>query len=355
MTTRDTTSSLRSALETLVLSVGAPLAGMSLRPSDPLWLEAPLPWLMLVPLLCGGQYGVVHGVASSVILSALAFAHGSQVASLSWQLLFHWSVGCLIVGALAGQFRDVGERRRAALRHQVLQLTEAVQRAQRNAHTFKLSHARLEERLAASRWSLAGSLEAAGRRMLELSSRRALGEVLLEVLASQAMVQSASLFWGGSSALLPAPIASLGSTRSASHLHPLVLRAWKTRRLTAVGDPTSASIGNESDVLAAVPLLTSTGHIVGVVAIHQLPFMAFQSDQLRNLLMIAGQLADSMNDRLRELGQAGAVKLTPSTLPPPAAEPDARPNLSAPAPLGHGALSGQHAAPVASRVFDVQR
>jgi hypothetical protein len=309
---------------------------------------------MLAPLLCGGQYGVVHGVASACLLSALAFAHGSQVAALSWQGLSHWSLGCLIVGALAGQFRDVGERRRAAVREQHAQLTEAVQRAQRAAHTFKLSHARLEERLAASRWSLAGSLEAAARRMQELSSRRALGEALLEVLASQAMLQSASLFWAGTNALLPAAIASLGPVRNASHLHPLVLRAWKTRRLTAVGDPAIASIGDAADVLAAVPLLTSTGHIVGVVAIHQLPFMAFQTDQLRSLLVIAGQLADSMNDRLRELAQEGAVSAR-VTLPPPAAEPDSQTRLRVPAPLGHGALGGHHGAAVASRVFDVPR
>jgi hypothetical protein len=351
---RDTTSStLRSAFETLVLSAGGPLAGMTLRPSDPLWLQAGLPWLMLAPFLCGAQYGVMHGVASGLLLSALAFAHGSQVAALSWQVISHWSLGCLIVGALAGQFRDVGERRRAALREQVAQLMEAAQRAQRAAHTFKLSHTRLEERLAASRWSLAGSLEAAARRMQELSSRRALGEVLLEVLASQAMLQSASLFWTGPNALLPAPIASLGPVRSTSHLHPLVLRAWKTRRLTAVGDPASASIGDVA-VLAAVPLITSSGHIVGVVAIHQLPFMAFQTDQLRSLLVIAGQLADSMNDRLHELAKQGLVNPVRLSLPPSAAEPS-QTKLRVPAPIGHGALGGQHSAVVVSRVFDVTR
>jgi hypothetical protein len=62
-------------------------------------------------------------------------------------------------------------------------------------------------------------------------------------------------------------------------------------------------------------VITSSGHLVGVVAIHQMPFMAFQAEQLRSLLMIVGQLGDMMNDRLRELANQNIVSARSAALP----------------------------------------
>lgn len=338
----DTTTPLRRWLETMAISTLVPLASHELRPSDPFWLDGSQPWLMLLPFLSGAQSGVAHGLMSAAVVSGMAFTHELTLGHGSHPLLASWSIGCFIVGALAGQFRDVGERRRAALREQAAQLSESLQRAQRMATTLQLSHARLEERLAASRWSLAGVLEAAQRRMQELTSERALGEVVLEVLASQAMVQSASLFWSASGALLPAPLARLGSKRSASQLHPLTLRAFRSGRLAAVGERARARRDHDADVLAAVPLLTSNGAIVGVVAVHELPFMAFQAEHLRSLLVIAGQLADAMHDRV----QALVTPRDPARKSLP---------LSVPDPIGvapSAAVSGMRSVGDVARVFE---
>ena len=334
MTTGQDTAIRRSRrwLETLAITLSGPALGMAVHPKDPFWMHAPVPWLVLLPLLTGAQYGLAHGVMTSAILSALAYVYGDSVGHLDTLLLSSWGLGALVVGAIAGQFRDVREERMQRANTLVAHLSERVERAERSGRLMKLSHERLEERLAATRWSLGGSVELAQRKMAELCSRRELGETLLEVLASQAMVQVASLYWAGSAPLLPMPVATLGAPNGGRGLHPLVQRAWKTRRLVAVGDVSEAISGNDGAVLAAAPVITASGHLVGVVAIHQMPFMQFQAEQLRSLLMIVGQLGDMMNDRLRELAQQNIVSarsavepvrvVTPPPLPKAASKID---------------------------------
>jgi polysaccharide biosynthesis protein PelD len=335
------TGRVRPWLETLALSALGPGAGMLWNPSDPFWQQGPVPWLVLTPLLCGAQYGALHGIVSSALLSGMAYAH-AQGSGQGPAALGSWSVACLIVGALAGQFRDVAEARRARVTHEARELSEQLQRAQRAGHLLKLSHARLEERMAAGRWSLAGALDAAVRRMQELSSRRDLGSVLLEVLGSQAMVQAATLYWTQASELLPSAIAQLGEQVSTDHEHPLVQRAWNTRRLAAIVDAAVLAQQDDPGVLVAVPLLTSSGRCIGVVAVHQMPFMAFQTDQLRNLFVISGQLADLMQDRLTELAQPHGALAKPLGWLPPLPPP----------PLGADRGLAVDRAPVASALFE---
>lgn len=305
----------RRWLETLAITLSGPGLGFLVHPTDPFWMQSSVPWLLVLPLLTGAQYGLAHGVISSALLSALAYAYGDSTGHMDPGLLSSWALGALVVGAIAGQFRDAREERMQRANTQLAHLSERVERAERVGRLLKLSHDRLEERLAATRWSLRGSVETAQRKMAELCSRRELGETLLDVLANQAMVQAASLFWAGSAPLLPMPVATLGAPVARRGLHPLVQRAWKTRRLVAVGDINDAISGDDGAVLAAVPVITASGHLVGVVAIHQMPFMQFQAEQLRALLVIVGQLGDMMNDRLLELAQQNMVSARSAALP----------------------------------------
>jgi hypothetical protein len=318
----------RRLLETLAITCSGPALGMAFHPKDPFWMHAPVPWLLLLPLLCGAQYGLSHAVISSGLLSAIAYVFGRNAGQLDTVLLSSWGLGGLIVGAIAGQFRDVREERAQRANTLIAHLSERVERSERTGRLLKLSHDRLEERLAATRWSLGGSVEVAQRKMQALCSRRELGEALLDVLASQAMVQVASLYWAGSGLLLPFAVSSLGSPRASQNLPVLVARAWKTRKLAAVGDINAVTSGDDGAVLAAVPVITSSGHMVGVVAIHQMPFMAFQAEQLRSLLVVVGQLGDMMNDRLRELADQKIVSPRSAVAALPAVAREAEPTES---------------------------
>jgi hypothetical protein len=96
--------------------------------------------------------------------------------------------------------------------------------------------------------------------------------------------------------LVAQPVASFGCNGPSCARHPLVVRAFETGKLAAIvdaGDPDP----RDRSVLVAVPLITSTRRVVGVVAVHQMPFMAFQTEQLQQLFVLAGHLADMLFDR----------------------------------------------------------
>jgi len=75
-----------------------------------------------------------------------------------------------------------------------------------------------------------------------------------------------------------------------------VVRAFQTGKLAAIVDGLPAA-RHATQVLAAVPLITARRRIVGVVAVHQLPFRMFHEDQLNQVVALAGHLADLLFDR----------------------------------------------------------
>lgn len=309
---------VRPWLETVAIIVIGTGLSVTLASADRWRSGSVTSFLLLLPVLCGAQYGLLHGAISGGLLSMLTFGLAEAYGRALPTDLTSWSIACIGIGAVAGQFRDVAERRRRVLTHGNRVLEEQLERAKRNVLTLTLSHAQLEERLAARRWSFAGSLETAEQRIRTLNSPRELGEVLLELLASQGLVQAASLYAVKGGKLLPTSVATLGQGSGEAHRHALVARALQTKRLAAIADPTGP-VAFDPSVLAAVPLLTSTGDLIGVVAIHQMPFIAFHSEQLRKLLLIAAQVTDLMQDRLSALQkqqdtepQAASVRLVPS-------------------------------------------
>jgi hypothetical protein len=290
----------RPWFETVAVTLLGTALGMAFSSTDWWRTSNAASLLLLLPVLCGAQYGVLHGVIGGTLLSILTFSFTQAYGRALPLELTSWSIACIGIGAVAGQFRDVAERRRSELTRSNRALAQQLERAKRGVYALKLSHAQLEERLAARRWSFASALQTAEKRIRELTSPQEMGEVLLELLSSQAMVQAASLYAVNAGEVLPTPVACLGKGSGDAYRHTLLERAIRTRRLTAVSDP-AKPISSDPSVLAAVPLLTSAGGVIGVVAIHQMPFMAFHSEQLRKLFLITVQLTDLMQDRLSAL------------------------------------------------------
>jgi hypothetical protein len=323
-------------VETLVITAALPAAGYALQNPDPFLLQASFPWLVFAPLLVGVQHGLSLGILSAVLSLLGAWAHSdlgiwlgatapgsSTLGESPFQALAPWGTGCLLAAIVAGHFRDRWEKTGTALVVEHAELARRLRRTDSAHAVLRLSHARLEERLAAQAWSLDSCLRDATRQLEDLTSFADLGRVVLDVLASQAMVQSASLFvpaararragaagrqpsWLGARRgpiLDRSPLATLGNEPSPRSTHPLVKSAWATRRLQAVtGAPEDA--GLDPSVLAAVPLLTSEGQLLGVIAIHDMPFLAFQSDNLTTLARLTSHLADVIEQRLIDAAES---------------------------------------------------
>jgi hypothetical protein len=97
-----------------------------------------------------------------------------------------------------------------------------------------------------------------------------------------------------------------------------VLRALATGRLVAL-DSEAADDGAEAAVLAVAPLVAASGKVLGVVLIHEMPFMAFQAENLKGLAALTALLADMLEDHFVEARPNELLSLVPglSLVPEP--------------------------------------
>ena len=116
-------------------------------------------------------------------------------------------------------------------------------------------------------------------------------------MLTHALVQGAALYDANERGLKRFPSAVLGQPAGLVFGHPLMQRAHATKQLVALcGTEPSAGDGR---VLAAVPLIAASGRVLAVVAIHQMPFMAFHAEQLDKLAVICARIADLLDLRTR--------------------------------------------------------
>jgi len=169
---------------------------------------------------------------------------------------------------------------------------------------LRVSHQKLEERLSAQGWSLESAVEDTRQQLASSASLPTLCESILNILSNHAMVQSATLFTvvsAGTGDPLPCELAvaaKLGTPPSVDARHRLISRALATGRLVAL-DAESTELGSDESVLVAVPLVAPSGRAFGVVVVHEMPFMAFQTTNLKMLAALCAHLADVLAERLQ--------------------------------------------------------
>ncbi len=282
----------QSWIEIVAITVVVPLGVYFFHPRDPFLLNAGFPWLVLVPLLIGAQHGLRGAIASSALLSVGAWLLGGNVTSLS-----QWSAGGLSAGVVSGYCRDRIRSRLSCSGQLVEEYGARLARLSRAHAVLKLSHQRLEERLSAQSWSLASAVNEAERRLASCESPESAAQIALEVFFNHAMVQSASLLLQPITGRASSDDAraltlqgQLGPARSVDVRHPLIERALETGRLVAIDVHADASA--DPSVLAAVPISTASGAKLGVLVVHEMPFMAFQAAHLKNIASLALYIGD---------------------------------------------------------------
>lgn len=277
-------------VETAVLTLGPVAVAAVFRPYDPYFVKSDFPWLALAPLLTGLRYGFAHGFASALAL-ALGMGLGHR---LGWSGLAELPgsrlVGTLVLGMLAGEFSDRWVRRLQRLRVVGRYRQQRLEEFSRAYHLLKVSHDRLEERMAGNTTSLRGALLTLRRRLNEgrVRSLRDVGDALMDLFAEHGWVQVAGLHEvNHRGEVLPEPVAELGAAGRIDPAQELLRRAIDTGALVTVRE-LSVSTGP----LAAVPLQDVEGEMIGVVVIHEMPFVAFTEEHLHLLVVLGGHTAD---------------------------------------------------------------
>lgn len=204
-----------SWVETLVISALALGLGWWFSPDDPLQVNATFPWVILAPLLLGMRYGFVRGLASAALLVAALFAFRVQGVEAYAQVPAAFIVGVLLCAMLVGEFRDIWERRleRLELANEYRQLR--LDEFTRAHHILRISHDRLEQRVAGNDQSLRSSLLGLRQLLRELPGDEApldaLAETVLALLAQYGSLRIAGLYRVRHDRTPePQPLASLG-------------------------------------------------------------------------------------------------------------------------------------------------
>lgn len=292
-------SSSVSWLETLLLSGLAIGLGLWLSPEDPLMVEAAFPWVILAPLLLGMRYGFMNGLASAAMLVLALFLCRAYGDAMYQEVPGSFIVGVLVSGMLVGEFRDIWERRLERLDlandYRQLRLDEFT----RAHYILRISHDRLEQRVAGTDQSLRSSLLGLRSQLRALprgdDALVALAGSILSLLAMYGSFRVAGLYRISAQGRIDVEaLSSIGEVSPLLHDDLLVRLCLKRGELVSVREALleRGEHRQHSMYQACIPLVDTEGRVLAMLAVEQMPFFAFNERTLSLLMILAGHIAD---------------------------------------------------------------
>ncbi len=294
--------------ETLFITALIPLVGLWLNPQDPFFLQADFPWLVLAPLLPAVRYGFFHGFISAMSL-ILGIAIVWRLGMLEMQRFpAEYSLGILIISMFVGEFSDMWgrklEQQRAVTDYQRMRLDEFTH----NYHLLKVSHDRLEQRLAASNVSLREALLTLRKEMLDSDGKmvglESVASRVLGLYASFCQLRVAALYEVKKDRLVIPAVARIGKESAVDIFDPMIRNTVSEGVLYSVrGSSTSTSAHR---LLATIPIVDVTGVVWNIITVHDMPFMALQEENLMLMAVMGGYLGDIIHSGQRSGGEKDA-------------------------------------------------
>lgn len=291
-----------SWLETLGLSGLALGLGYWLSPQDPLLVNETFPWLVLAPLLLGMRYGFLRGLISAVLLVLALFIYRSSGLEAYQEVPASFIVGMLIAGMLVGEYRDIWVRRLERLDmandYRQLRLDEFT----RAHYILRISHDRLEKRVAGNDQSLRSSLLDLRSKLRGLhqgdDALAALSEPILNLLSQYGSFRLAGLYPVSPGAKVGvAPLSALGACKPMQVDDLLVRLCLERGELVSVRETLLERDEHRqhTQFQACIPLIDTEGRALAVVGVEQMPFFSFNERTLSLLTILAGHIADLLS------------------------------------------------------------
>lgn len=292
-----------SWLETFLVTALVIGFGLWLTPQDPLQVRGEFPWSVLAPLLLGVRYGFVRGLISASLLVAAFFVLRQTGLSGYAQIAPSYIVGVLVSGMLVGEVRDLWERRLLRLQMANEYRQYRLDDFTRAHQILRVSHDRLEQRLAGSDQSLRSSLLGLRERLragLGDDSLGLLAEPVLTLLGQYGSLRVAGLYrveQAGNDAATLTLLASVGTMGPLDRNDLLVRLCLEREELVSVREELLDTGGQAtvSSLQACIPLVNTQGQVLAILAVRQMPFFAFQERTLSLLALLAGHIADLLH------------------------------------------------------------
>lgn len=270
-------------------------------PHDPLQVYG-FPWSLLAPLLIGLRYGFVKALASAVILVGSVVVMHRHGSPLYAELPSAYIVGTLIVAMLVGEFRDRWERRLQKLQMANEYRQYRLDEFTRAHQILRVSHDRLEQRVAGGDQSLRSSLLLLREQLGQLERRgdalESMADAVIGLLGQYGSLRVAGLYrMLDDQRVEPKPLSTLGEMALLDPDDQLVRLCIDQRKLVSVREMFIE--GGEwkgfTSLQACVPLIDAEGRLLALLAIRQMPFFAFNDRTLSLLALLAGHVADLLN------------------------------------------------------------
>lgn len=297
--------------ETLGFTGLALVLGFWLAPNDPLQVQG-FPWPLLAPLLLGVRYGFVKALISAGLLVVALLLLRYQGAIYA-EMPAPYIVGMLISSMLVGEFRDLWGRRLQGLKMANDYRQYRLDEFTRAHQLLRISHDRLEQRVAGSDQSLRSSLLLLRERMRGLKTPDDaliwMAEPIIGLLGQYGSLRIAGLYAvDKQNQLLPWPLATVGDMGEVNANDPLIRLCIERGDLVSVGED-FIEHGEEqrfSALQACIPLADTQGALLAILAVRQMPFFVFNAKTLNLLMLLAGHAADLLQSDPRALQLPGA-------------------------------------------------
>ncbi len=279
-------------LETLALTLLLPLTGALLDRSDPFFVRSAFPWLWFGPLLAALRYGVAPAVASAGLI-ALLWQICALIGLVSGPYPLHFMLGGALMLLISGQFGSVWDTRLRRADQLSRHASERFEQLSRAYFMVRHSHDRLEQNLVSRPVTLRQAMMELRRLLIsreEELSRLFVSELLV-ILAHYCSLSSAAIYRVRDGRPEPEPLASCGRGAPCNP-DDLLLRSALESGATAYQTVNRLSAEQHSGYLVAAPLRTSSGQVLGLLLVTDMPFMALHRETLQILAVLLAYSAD---------------------------------------------------------------
>ncbi|MGE3258907.1 MAG: PelD GGDEF domain-containing protein [Geobacter sp.] len=290
-------------LETFGLTLVIPAIGALLNREDPFFVHAEFPWIWFGPLLVALRYGMGPGLGS-VALLALAWLAGSISGLSNGTFPLHFMLGGALLALISGQFSSVWTTRLRRSDQLSRHASERFQQLSRAYFMVRHSHDRLEQSLISRPVTLRQAMMELQRMLVEKGgavSPELAGELMV-ILAHYCSLTSAAMYAVRDGKPDTVPLAQCGQGAPCKP-DDLLLRSALESGTTAYQAVNRLSDGQHSCYLVAAPLVTSSGKLLGVLLVSDMPFMALH----RETLQILGVLLAYASDHVEAASIAGTL------------------------------------------------
>ena len=304
-----------AASESVLLPAVILALSWSFRPHDPLGLQAEFPWVWLGPWLVAVRYGAAAGLLGGGLYAAFwSMAPRLLGVPMAGALPSEFFLGGVLVTLILGEFGSAMLHREAAQREVAADLGARLERTKRRLFIVKEALATLEQELTDRPVTLRDALLDLRRIFAfvatapELPVRRGGRRAALRPLPDPdalllLLSQSCRLLEAGVFVLEPARArGAAAGWRLAFSLgqelpqldprHPLIQRALQTREAVQVAQERAAESEHSVWVFAAPLRLDANGEPDALLAVHSMPFMSFEEQNLQRLQVLCASYLD---------------------------------------------------------------